>query len=169
MRRAIRGKLHLQPSGPVRSGKERVTRSRRSSQPGQHHQQGRRDPSRAGAYGTARAWRSRDVGGVLGQNESAAPSHSIKLLAATDEYLKAKEATAYTKRAVEFDRERLEVVKRVIGDVRLSAITGQVIEPFQASIRVEGASNRTVNMDVGALRHPGRTAALRSIARPAAS
>lgn len=79
-------------------------------------------------------------------------SHSIKLFAAVDDYLKAKEATANTKRAVAFDRERLEVVKRVMGDVRLSAITARVIEGFQAKRRVEGASNRTVNMDVGALR-----------------
>jgi integrase len=79
-------------------------------------------------------------------------SHSIKLFAAVDDYLKAKEATAITKRAVAFDRERLEVVKRVMGDVRLSAITARVIEGFQAKRRVEGASNRTVNMDVGALR-----------------
>jgi integrase len=78
--------------------------------------------------------------------------HSIKLFAAVDDYLEAKKATANTERAIEFDRERLEVVKRVLGDVKLSAITGRVIEGFQAKRRVEGASNRTVNMDVGALR-----------------
>ena len=39
-----------------------------------------------------------------------------------------------------------------LGDVRLSAITRRVIEGFQAKRRLEGASNRTVNMDVGALR-----------------
>ena len=43
--------------------------------------------------------------------------HSIKLFAAVDDYLKAKKATANTERAIEFDRERLEVVKRVLGDV----------------------------------------------------
>ena len=79
-------------------------------------------------------------------------SHSIKLFAAVDDYLKAKKATANTQRAIDFDRERLEVVKRVLGDVRLSAISSRVIEGFQAKRRVEGASNRTVNMDVGALR-----------------
>jgi integrase len=78
--------------------------------------------------------------------------HSIKLFAAVDDYLKAKKATANTQRAIEFDRERLEVVKRVLGDVKLSAITPRTIEGFQAERRVEGASNRTVNMDVGALR-----------------
>lgn len=79
-------------------------------------------------------------------------SYSIKLFAAIDDYLKAKKATANTNRAVAFDRERLEVVKRVLGDVRLSAITARSIEGFQAKRRLEGASNRTVNMDVGALR-----------------
>jgi integrase len=78
--------------------------------------------------------------------------YSIKLFAAVDDYLKAKKATANTERAIEFDRERLEVVKRVLGDVKLSAITPRTIEGFQAKRRVEGASNRTVNMDVGALR-----------------
>ena len=79
-------------------------------------------------------------------------SHSIKLFAAVDDYLKAKKATANTQRSIDFDRERLEVVKRVLGDVRLSAISSRVIEGFQAKRRLEGASNRTVNMDVGALR-----------------
>jgi integrase len=79
-------------------------------------------------------------------------SHSIKLFAAVDDYLKAKKATANTQRSIDFDRERLEVVKRLLGDVRLSTISSRVIEGFQAKRRLEGASNRTVNMDVGALR-----------------
>lgn len=79
-------------------------------------------------------------------------SHSIKLFAAVDDYLKAKKATANTQRAIDFDRERLEVVKRLLGDVRLSTISSRVIEGFQAKRRLEGAGNRTVNMDVGALR-----------------
>jgi integrase len=78
--------------------------------------------------------------------------HSIKLFAAVDDYLKAKKATANTQRAIEFDRERLEVVKRVLGDVKLSSITPRTIEGFQAKRRLEGAGNRTVNMDIGALR-----------------
>ena len=86
------------------------------------------------------------------QGSLPARSHSIKLHAAVDDYLEAKRATANTQRTIEFDRERLEIVKRVLGDVRLSAITARTIEGFQAKRRVEGASNRTVNMDVGALR-----------------
>ena len=79
-------------------------------------------------------------------------SKVTKLFAAVDDYLKAKKATANTTRAIEFDRERLEVVKRYLGDVRLSSIHRESIEGFQAKRRVDGASNRTVNMDVGALR-----------------
>ena len=86
------------------------------------------------------------------QGHLPSKSHSIRLFAAIDDYLEAKKATANTQRAIEFDRERLEVVKRVLGDVRLSAISARVIEGFQAKRRVEGASNRTVNMDVGVLR-----------------
>jgi integrase len=75
-----------------------------------------------------------------------------RLFDACAKFLVAKEATANTKRAVEFDRERLEVVKRHFGDVKLSAISRESIEGFQAKRRLEGASNRTVNMDVGVLR-----------------
>jgi len=81
-----------------------------------------------------------------------AHSAPTKLFDACDKFLVAKEATANTKRAVEFDRERLEVVKRHFGDVKLSAISRELIEGFQAKRRLEGASNRTVNMDVGVLR-----------------
>jgi hypothetical protein len=87
------------------------------------------------------------LAGKLGAQ--AAPKH---LFEACDKYLEAKEATANTTRVVEFERERLEVVKRYLGDIRLSWITGETIEGFQAKRRVDGASNRTVNMDVGALR-----------------
>jgi integrase len=74
------------------------------------------------------------------------------LFEACDKYLEAKEATANTTRVVEFERERLEVVKRYLGDVRLGSITRETIEGFQAKRRLDKASNRTVNMDVGALR-----------------
>jgi hypothetical protein len=50
---------------------------------------------------------------------------------------------------MEFDRERLHVVKRVLAMFVLSTINARVIERFQATRRVGGASNRTVNVDVG--------------------
>jgi hypothetical protein len=48
--------------------------------------------------------------------------------------------------------KRLKIVKRHLDDVKLSTITRETIEHFQAMRRLEGASNRTINMDVGALR-----------------
>jgi integrase len=84
--------------------------------------------------------------------ELAPRDPSVKLFEAVDDYLEAKKATANSERTIAFDRERLDVVKRHFGDVRLSTITGRSIERFQAKRRLEGARNRTVNMDIGALR-----------------
>jgi integrase len=86
------------------------------------------------------------------EGELAPRDPSVKLFAAIDDYLEAKKATANSKRTIEFDRERLDIVKRHLGDVKLSTITRKVIEGFQAKRRLEGAINRTVNMDVVALR-----------------
>ncbi len=86
------------------------------------------------------------------EGELAPRDPSVKLFAAIDDYLEAKKATANSERTIEFDRERLEIVKRHLGDVKLSTITRKVIEGFQAKRRLEGSSNRTINMDVGALR-----------------
>jgi integrase len=86
------------------------------------------------------------------EGELAPRDPSVKLFAAIDDYLEAKKATANSERTIEFDRERLEIVKRHLGDVKLSTITRKVIESFQAKRRLEGSSNRTINMDVGALR-----------------
>jgi len=86
------------------------------------------------------------------EGELAPRDPSVKLFAAINDYLEAKKATANSERTIEFDRERLEIVKRHLGDVKLSTITRKVIEGFQAKRRLEGSSNRTINMDVGALR-----------------
>jgi integrase len=86
------------------------------------------------------------------QGKLGAHGAPTKLFDACEQYLAAKQATANTKRVVDFDRERLEVVKRHLGDIKLSTITRELIEGFQAKRRLEGASNRTVNMDIGALR-----------------
>jgi hypothetical protein len=83
--------------------------------------------------------------------ELAARDPSVKLFAAIEDYLQAKEATANSKRTIEFDRERLEIVSH-LGGVKLTTITRKVIEGFQAKRRLEGKGNRTINMDVGALR-----------------
>jgi integrase len=75
-----------------------------------------------------------------------------RLFAACDAYIAAKRATANRARTVAFDEERLAIVKDRLGDVLLSTITRETIEGFQAKRKLDGVSNRTVNMDVGALR-----------------
>jgi integrase len=75
-----------------------------------------------------------------------------RLFAACDAYLTAKRATANRERTVAFDEERLAIVKDRLGDILLSTITRETIEGFQAKRKLDGVSNRTVNMDVGALR-----------------
>ena len=72
------------------------------------------------------------------EGELAPRDPSVKLFAAIDDYLQAKKATANSERTIEFDRERLEIVKRHLGDVKLSTITRNVIEGFQAKRRLEG-------------------------------
>jgi integrase len=84
--------------------------------------------------------------------ELAVRDPSVKLFAAVDDYLEAKKATANSERTIDFDRERLEHIKRHFGDVKLATITRKSIEAFQAKRRLGGASNRTINMDVGVLR-----------------
>ena len=96
--------------------------------------------------------REKDLIRAAMEGKLGAHSAPTRLFDACAKFLTAKEATANTKRAVEFDRERLEVVKHHFGDVKLSAISRESIEGFQAKRRLEGASNRTVNMDVGVLR-----------------
>ena len=55
-------------------------------------------------------------------------------------------------RTVPFDEERLAIVKDRLGDVLPSTITRETIEGFQAKRKLDGVSNRTVNIDVGTLR-----------------
>jgi integrase len=75
-----------------------------------------------------------------------------RLFAACDAYLAAKRTIANRERTVEFDAERLAIVKDRMGDVLLSTITRESIEGFQARRKLDGVSNRTINMDVGTLR-----------------
>lgn len=87
------------------------------------------------------------------RNGSLAPKAGpSRLFAACDAYLAAKRTIANRERTVEFDAERLAIVKDRMGDVLLSTITRESIEGFQARRKLDGVSNRTINMDVGALR-----------------
>jgi len=49
------------------------------------------------------------------------------LFAASEKCLQSKEATANTARVVTLDPERLEIVKRYLGDIRLSSITRETL------------------------------------------
>src|SRR5687767_5019369 len=58
----------------------------------------------------------RDIVRAAMDGKLGANSAPTKLFEACDKYSLAKEATANTRRAIEFDRERLVIVKRHFGD-----------------------------------------------------
>ena len=82
-----------------------------------------------------------------------------RLFEAVEAYL-AQKAVVSSKRTVERERERLSLVKQHLGDVKHSTITPEAIAAYQHARHARGVANRTVNMDVGALRrvrkHCGR-------------
>ena len=55
-------------------------------------------------------------------------------------------------RTLELEKERLAIVKKHFGDVKLTAITPASIANFQETRHQAGIANRTINMDVGVLR-----------------
>ena len=55
-------------------------------------------------------------------------------------------------RTVELEHERLSLIKQHFGDVKLSGITPETIAGYQKTRHEAGTANRTINMDVGALR-----------------
>jgi integrase len=86
------------------------------------------------------------------------------LFAAIDAYLEHKRGRAKSPRTPELEGERLSVVKTHFKDVRLSQVTATAIAKYQRVRKDAGLSNRTINMDVGALsrvlKHSGRWRAL---------
>jgi integrase len=81
-----------------------------------------------------------------------AKAGATHLFSACEAFLDAKKAVSDSERNIEFLTERLAIVKTHLGDMALKHITREVIEGFQAKRKVEGAGNRTINMDIGALR-----------------
>ncbi len=67
-------------------------------------------------------------------------------------------------RTLELETERLAIVKKHFGDLKLTSITPASIAHFQEVRHEAGIANRTINMDVGVLRrvlkHAGRWKAL---------
>ena len=86
-----------------------------------------------------------------------------RLLDAIDRYLDDKQMRC-APRTVQLERERLSLVKQHFGDAKLSGITYEAITGYQKTRHEAGTANRTINMDVGALRrvlkHCGRWHAL---------
>lgn len=54
-------------------------------------------------------------------------------------------------RTYELEIERLSMVKKFFGDIRISVITPGAIQRYQQERKRNGIANRTINMDVGAL------------------
>ncbi len=79
--------------------------------------------------------------------DSAAPK---QLFEAAQRYLDDK-AVRCSPRTHELETERLSMVKKFFGDIRISAITPGAIQRYQQERKKNGTANRTINMDVGAL------------------
>jgi integrase len=73
-----------------------------------------------------------------------------RLSEAIEIYLESKRMRC-SPRTLEFEEERLTLVKRHFGDVPLSAISATAIADFQRTRHNAGIANRTINMDVGVL------------------
>jgi len=84
--------------------------------------------------------------GLLSTNEQGPK----RLSEAIKTYLEAKRMRCLP-RTIEFEEERLTLVKRHFGDLPLSAITATAIADFQRTRHDAGIANRTINMDVGVL------------------
>jgi integrase len=85
-------------------------------------------------------------------NKIDAKAGPTRLFEACDAFLNAKRATGDSDRNIAFLTERLKPIRDHFGDVRLTAITREMIEGYQAKRKLASKSNRTINMDVGALR-----------------
>ena len=73
-----------------------------------------------------------------------------RLFEAAQRYLVDK-AVRCSPRTHELEMERLSMVKRFFGNIRISAITPGAIQRYQQERSKNGIANRTINMDVGAL------------------
>ena len=79
--------------------------------------------------------------------DSMAPK---RLSEAAERYLMDK-AVRCSARTHELEMERLSMVKKFFGDVRIVGITAAAIQRYQQERKKNGTANRTINMDVGAL------------------
>jgi len=121
-----------------------------------------RKPLKTGDWKVARQ-RERDLIEAARAGHLDTQQGPKRLHDAIDRYL-ADKVMRCAPRTVELERERLSLVKQHFGDVRLSAVTREAIAGYQQARHDAGIANRTINMDVGALRrvlkHCGRWRAL---------
>jgi integrase len=73
-----------------------------------------------------------------------------RLFEGIESYL-AHKAIARSPRTVELEGERLSIVKKHFGDVKMLAITPAAVSTYQRVRHEAGIAGRTINMDVGAL------------------
>ena len=73
-----------------------------------------------------------------------------RLFAAIVAYIEAKRMRC-AERTVELELERLSLVKKHFGDLRLASITAARVTEYQEARHRAGIANRTINMDVGVL------------------
>lgn len=95
--------------------------------------------------------REREMKEAVDHGHLEAQTDPKRLLEAVEKYLIAK-AVMTSPRTVDLERERLSLIQKYFGDVKLSAITHQRIADYQRARHDAGIANRTINMDVGALR-----------------
>ncbi len=95
--------------------------------------------------------RQRELIEAAAKGQLATQKGPKRLFEAVEAYLKYK-AVVRAARTVELEAERLSIVKKHFGDAKLTSITPQAVARYQAARHEAGIANRTINMDVGALR-----------------
>lgn len=95
--------------------------------------------------------REREMIKAAGNGQLELRGSPKRLFEAIKAYLTDKAVTA-SARTAKLESERLSLVKQHFGDVKLTAITPAAIAAFQRARHEAGVANRTINMDVGALR-----------------
>jgi integrase len=109
-----------------------------------------RKPLRTSARNIAKQ-RERELIEVARRGKLAAGEIGARtLFKAIDAYFEGKKLRC-SARTIELEQERLSLVKKHFGDIRLAAITATRIADYQQVRHDAGISNRTINMDVGAL------------------
>ncbi len=95
--------------------------------------------------------RQRELIEAAAKGQLETQSGPKRLFEAVESYLEYK-AVVCAARTVELEGERLSIVKKHFGDAKLTSITPQAVARYQKTRHEVGIANRTINMDIGALR-----------------